>query len=287
MKYAHPMPIILVTDSNCDLPPALIERYNIRVVASLLNLGGQSYRDGVDMSRAEFYARLPTLRPLPTTAAPASGVFEALYRECGDADILSIHIASSLSGFYNAARLGAEASGARVTLIDSGQLSMGFGWQVLAAAEAIAAGKTLAEVVAEVQAIQQRIKVFAVLDTLENLRHSGRANAVVTMVGTLLHIKPMIELTGGQVKLVARQRTRGKAVDTLIVTVNALGPLDRLAVLHACNPTEAEALAQRLAPQSHTPPLLMEIAAVIGTHLGPGAMGVAAVTQPRERFAQP
>src|SRR5215510_13594366 len=106
------MPITLVTDSNGDLPGELVERYGIRVISSLLNIEGQSYRDGIDISRADFYARLPSLNPPPTTAAPASGVFEQLYRACGGGDIISIHIASKLSGFLNAARLGAEASGA-------------------------------------------------------------------------------------------------------------------------------------------------------------------------------
>lgn len=273
------MPIALVTDSNCDLPAELIERYDIRMVSSLLTIGGQSYRDGVDISRAEFYARLPALNPSPTTAAPASGVFEELYRTCGDADIISIHIASKLSGFFNAARLGAEASGARVTLVDSEQLSMGVGWQVLAAVEAITAGKSLADVLEAISRTRQRIKVFAALNTLEHLRRSGRANAVIAMLGDLLQIKPLIELVEGEVKLIGRQRTFGKALDKLVETVQALGPLERLAIMHANNPIDAQRLAERLAPHSAQAPLVTEIAAVIGTHVGPQAIGVAVVKQ--------
>lgn len=273
------MPIVLVTDSNCDVPADLIERHGIRVVSSILNIGGQSYRDGVDISRAEFYARLPALHPAPTTAAPASGVFEELYRACGDAEIISIHIASKLSGFFNAARLGAEASGARVTLIDSEQLSMGFGWQVLAAAEAIAAGKPVAEVVDAVTRTRQRTKAYAALNTLEHLRRSGRANALVAVLGDFLNIKPLVELTGGEVKLMGRQRTFSKIIEKLIETVQALGPLEQLAVMHAVNPTEARALAERLAPQCQHPPLVLELAAVIGAHLGPGTVGVAMVRE--------
>lgn len=273
------MAIALVTDSNCDLPAALIERHGIRVVSSILNIGGQSYRDGVDISRAEFYARLPSLNPSPTTAAPASGVFEELYRACGQADIISIHIASKLSGFFNAARLGAEASGARVTLVDSEQLSMGFGWQVLAAADAIASGQSVAEVVNTLAQVRRRIKVYAALDTLEHLRRSGRANAVVALLGEFLQIKPLVELAGGEVKLIGRQRTFGKVLDKLAETVQALGPLERLAIMHANNLTDAQHLAERLAPQSAQAPLVTEIAAVIGTHVGPRAVGVAAVKQ--------
>jgi DegV family protein with EDD domain len=126
---------------------------------------------------------------------------------------------------------------------------------------------------------RQRIKLYAVLDTLDYLRRSGRANAVVALLGEVLQIKPLVELSGGEVKLMARQRTFGKALDQLAETVKRLGPLERLAILHAHNPEAAHALAQRLAPHCAQPPLVTEIAAVIGTHVGPGAVGVAVVTQ--------
>jgi DegV family protein with EDD domain len=294
------MTIRLVTDSTCDLPAELIERHGLLVIPAVLNLEGRSYRDGVDISRADFYARLPGLKELPKTAAPAAGDFEAVYRQCGEADIVSIHIASQLSGMLNSARVGAEASGQRVTLIDSGQVTMGLGWQVLAAAEAVAAGRPLPEVVAAVEAVQRRVKVMALLDTVEYLRRGGRASAFTATIGELLQIKPLLEVAEGQVVPLGRLRTRARAVDRLVEMVEALGPLERLAVLHTHSPDDARRLAERLArhlslayppgqateisqedtglaPRAVHPPLVVEATTVIGTHAGPNALGIAAV----------
>jgi DegV family protein with EDD domain len=271
------MPVRLVADSTCDLPADLVARYDIRVVPAILNLEGRSYRDGLDLSRAEFYARLPGLRALPSTAAPAAGEFEAAYRACGDADILSIHLASQLSALYNAARLAAESFGGRVTLIDSGQVSMGIGWQVLAAAEAVAAGKPLADVIAAAESTRRRVKLFALLDTIEFLRRGGRASAFAATLGDLLQIKPLLEVADGQVLPVARLRTRAKGLAALVERVESLGPLERLAVLHANTPADAQSLADRLAGRSAQPALVLEATTVIGTHAGPGALGIAAV----------
>jgi DegV family protein with EDD domain len=269
--------IRLVTDSTCDLPSELIERHNILVVPAILNIEGKSYRDGVDISRSDYYNRLPSMKSLPTTAAPAAGEFEAAYRQCGEADIISIHLASQLSGLFNAARLGAEAFGPRVTLIDSGQVSMGFGWQIIAAAEAIASGKPLAEVLEAITSVRKRIKVLALLDTIEYLRRGGRAGAIAAMLGEWLQIKPLIELSEGQLIPVARLRTRGKAIEKVVELVEAFSPLERLAVLHVQSYKEAHALAERLAARAAHSPLVVEVTTVIGTHVGPGALGIAAV----------
>ncbi len=271
------MPIRLVTDSTCDLPSDLVARHGILVVPAVLNVEGKSYRDGIDISRAEFYARLPGLKTLPSTAAPAAGEFEAAYRRCGDADILSIHLASQLSGLFNAARIAAEPFGARITLVDSGQVSVGIGWQVLAAAEAIAAGKLLAEVMATLESVRRRVKLFALLDTIEFLRRGGRASAFAATLGELLQIKPMLEVTEGKLIQLAKPRTRGKGVEKLVELVEALGPLERLAVMYANTPAEAQSLANRMASRALQPPLIVEATTVIGTHTGPGALGVAVV----------
>jgi DegV family protein with EDD domain len=267
----------IVTDSNCDLPPLVAARHAILVVPALLNMGGRAYRDGLDISRREFYQRLPSLRPLPTTAAPSAGDFESAYRACGDAPVVAIHLASKLSALYNAARLGAEPFGGSVTVVDSGSLSMGQGWQVLAAAEAAAAGAGPAEVLAVVRSVQRRLRLLAALDTVEYLRRSGRASAVTALVGEVLQIKPLVEVRDGEVLALARVRTRHKARETLVAHIEALGPLERLAVLHVAAPDDAQVLADRLAPRAAQPPLVVEATAVIGTHVGPGTLGLAAV----------
>ena len=162
----------IVTDSTCDLPPSLVQQHDIIVVPAALNIDGRTFRDGVEISRGEYYARLPGLKEPPLTAAPASGEFEAAYRRCGTLKIVSINLASKLSGMYNAARLAAEGFGPQVTVVDSGQVSMGLGWQVLAAAEAAARG-SVADVLAAAESIRRRVKVFAVLDTIETVHRFG------------------------------------------------------------------------------------------------------------------
>ena len=270
-------PIVLVTDSNGDVPAEYVERYNIHVVPSILNLDGQALRDGIDISRAEFYRRLPTLKNPATTATPSAGDFEELYRACGDVDIIAIHLSSKLSGFYNVSRVGAEASGARVTLIDSEQLSMGVGWQVIAAAEAIAAGKSVAEIVEIVADVRRRVSVFAVLDTLEYARRSGRVSHLKALMGELLQVKPILSIINGEVATLGQHRTRSKGLAKVKEMAQALGPLGRLAIMHANALADAQALAEQLAPQSATPPIVLEFTAVLGTHMGPGTVGVGVV----------
>ena len=271
------MPIRVVADSNCDLPPELVARYDILIIPSLLNMGGQTYLDGVEISRDEFYRRLPQLNPLPTTAAPASGVFEETFRRCGRAQVVCITLASAFSAIYNAARLGAEPLGEQVTLVDSQQASMGMGWQVLAAAETAHAGASLPEVLAGIESVQRRLRLYAALDTVEYLRRGGRASLVSALMSGLLQIKPVLEVRAGQVSTIAKVRTQARARDELIARVKALGPLARLAVLHTAFEAGARELVEQLAPCSAEPPLIAEVTAVIGTHIGPGALAVVPV----------
>ena len=272
------MAVRVVTDSNCDLPPELVARHNIIIVPSVLNMDGRSYRDGPDISRAEFYRRLPQLNPLPTTAAPAAGEFEAAFRSCGSAEIIAVLVAERFSAIYNAARLGAEPFGAQVTLVDSLQVSMGLGWQVLAAAEVATAGGARDEALAAVQAVQRRVVVLAALDTLEYLRRGGRASLLTALVGGLLQIKPLLEVRSAEITTLARVRTRRVVLERLAARARSFGALERLAVLHTAAQEDARALADGLADLTPEPPLIVEATAVIGTHVGPGAVGVALVT---------
>jgi DegV family protein with EDD domain len=272
--------IRVVTDSTSDLPPDLVQRYGIIVIPVTLIVDGQAYRDGVDISREEFYARLPHLKTMPTTAAPGGLDMEAAYRDCGDADIVSIHIASGFSGTLNVARLAAEATRQRVTIIDSRQCSMGLGWQAVAAAEAVAAGGTLAQVVAAVASIQKRIQLWALLDTLEYLRRGGRASALTAALGGLLQIKPLIHIADGAVTSLAKVRTHSRGIDELVSIIEQLAPLERLAVVHSNALGEARRVAERLARllPAASAAVIADCTAVVGTQAGPGAVGVASVS---------
>lgn len=274
------MTIKIVADSTADVPAEFVALLDLTVIPCALIIGGRSLRDGVDIARADFYARLPSLPDLPTTAAPSAGAFEAAYDSLAGADhIISIHAAAALSGIYNAARLAAEKYGPRVTVIDSGQISMGLGWQVIVGGEAAAAGQTLDAVRAAIDSVRSRIRLYALLNTLDYVRRSGRVSWLRAGLGSALQIKPTMELAEGQVIKIAETRTWRKAFAGLASLVQSLGPLERLAVMHSNLASEAEALLERLAGAVSGEKLIVEATTVVGTHVGPGAVAVAAVTK--------
>jgi DegV family protein with EDD domain len=279
------MPTHIITDSTCDLPPEIIQRYGIHVIPIGLTLDRRTYLDGVDLSASDFYRQLPSLRQIPSTAAPSHSVIEAAYRRAAGQDIAAIFLAASFSSLYHTAQSAAREFTAahgrqsvQIAVVDSGQLSLGLGWQVLAAAEAAAAGQPLAGVLTAVAATRRRLKVYALLDTLEYVRHGGRVSAFAAALSGLLCIKVDVELTAGEVRPVFKMRTRHQAIDKLVDLTQGLGPLKRLAILHAHRLEDAQWLAEQLSACAPQPPLLIEVCGTVATHVGPNALGVAAVT---------
>jgi DegV family protein with EDD domain len=277
------MKIAFVTDSTSDIPSDLAEKYGIKVVPALVNINGKSYQDGLDISREEFYTRLPKLKPLPTTSSPSVGSFETCYEELlntGAETILSIHPPNELSGIFNAARLAAQAFGQRIMVLDSGQLSLGIGFQVILAAEAAARGAIQDEVVTLLESIRKRVRLTALLDSIDYVRRSGRVSWATAMLGSVLRLHPMIELRYGIVHRLGQARTRAQGIERLIEMLNAWGPFERLAVLH----TNAESLARQLMEEvkskTTAPPLLINVTTAIGTHVGPEGLGFAMVPIP-------
>lgn len=277
------MNIRIVTDSTSDLPTGYIERHQITVLPAYINVGEKSYQDGIDLSRRDFYEQLPHFPVQPTTAAPATGVFTEVYERLaaeGATEILSIHVSSTLSGFLNAARVGAEAAeGVKVTLFDSRQLTMGLGLLVQVAVEAVAEGCSMDQITARLQERLQRTHVFAVLDTLEFLRRSGRVSWTEFGLGTLLKIKPVIHVYDGEARSAAKVRTRAKALTQLIELVESLGRPEQLALLHTNAPEEVQAFKQRIAHliPAGQDPIIVEVTPAIGSHIGPGAVGLACI----------
>jgi DegV family protein with EDD domain len=272
--------VSIVTDSTSDIPPDIARELNITVIPVHVIFGEESFDDGVTITREEFYRRLKTTKVLPTTSTPSAGEFAEVYQRVGG-EIVSIHVASKWSSLLNVAHLGAElAPAAQVTLADSGKLAMGLGWQVILAARAAPQGKSAAEIVQILQEAKQRVRLFAALDTLEFLRRSGRVNAFLARFGQLLSIKPIIEVGDGEAVMVDRVRTRQAAIVRLKELTYALGPLQSLAVLHTSNYETARALADEFAmtvPNLREPILVCEATTAVGTHVGPNALGIAAV----------
>lgn len=274
------MNISLVTDSTSDIPEELRQRHAIEVIPAILNLGGQSYEDGAGLTREEFYQRLPGLSVPPTTSAPSVGSFLARYEKlfkAGASHILSLHPPERLSGIFNAARLAAEQFGERVRVIDSGQITLGLGFQVLAAAEAIGRGARLDDLLGLIESIKQRVRVVALLDTMQYLRRSGRVSWAKAVVGELLNIKPLVELRFGIIERLAQVRTRSQGILRLGESLNSWGPLERLAILHTNAEAAARQLLADLKPKLPVPPLVVNVTTIIGTHTGPNGLGLAAV----------
>jgi DegV family protein with EDD domain len=276
------MKIGIVTDSTADLPAYLVDEHNIQVVPTILVLDGKEYADGIGITREEFYNRLPTFRISPTTAAPSIGDFATPYETLlsqGYDHIISIHAAATLTTIVNVARAAAKEFPDKVTCVDSGSLSLGLGFQVIAAAEEAELG--LKPALDAIESTRKRLQVSAALDTMEYLRRSGRVPSVVARLGGLLSIKPMIELLDGVVKPIGAVRTTRQADERMFDFLLKEGELQRLAVMH----TNAEHRARHLldemmsrVPQSMPREILFaNVTAVIGTHLGPNGVGFAAV----------
>ena len=277
------MSIKIVTDSTCDLPQSVIADLGITVVPLFINFGDKGYRDGVDISRAEFYGRLPQSNPLPTTAAPGHEVFKQAYEQlaqAGATEILSIHISESLSATINVAKVAAqETTSVRVTAFDSRQLSLGTGFVAEEAARAAREGCSMAEIIERVNGLIPRIHVFAALDTMEFLKRSGRVSSIVAGLGGLLQVKPILKMYDGKADS-DRVRTRSRAIGQLVNLLSQCSPLERVAMVHTHAAGRAEEIRQLVEPMLPDKNIWsLDITPVIGTHIGPGAVGFACVSK--------
>ncbi|MBG7609261.1 MAG: DegV family protein [Anaerolineae bacterium] len=277
------MTIKIVTDSTSDLPQNIIQELDITVVPLFINIGDEGYLDGVEITRKDFYTNLPSYEIHPTTGTPGIDAFSQTYTRLaseGATQILSIHISKSLS-----ATLGVAEGSARqfdqipVVVRDSLQLSAGTGFQVETAARMAQQGKTLDEIIEVLDDLAARTYVAAGLDTLEYLRRSGRMNAFMTGLGSLLQLKPILTMDKGLPGSV-RVRTEPKAEARLVEILEEHSPIERFVLLHANAADKAEAFRSRIAdliPDGETSS--MDITPVIGAHLGPGAIGYAIVSK--------
>ena len=274
------MKIGIVTDSTADLPTDLAGKHGIEIVPAIVNIGNNSFSDGIDINREEFYNHLPNLFPSPTTSSPSVGSIQERYEKllrAGADFVISIHPPNELSGIFNAARLAAEAFGQRVKVLDSGQVSLGLGFQVIMAAEAASRGAIVDEVTALVEDVRQRVRLAALLDTIEYIHRSGRVSWAAAKIGGILRLQPLIELRFGIVHRLGLARTRMQGIERLLDSLNSWGPLERLAVLHTNAESTARALLEDVRSKVMVQPLLVNVTTAIGTHVGPNGLGFAAV----------
>ena len=276
--------IRIAADSVCDLPAELVAALGVSIIPTYVNIGGQSIADdGVGLDREQYYRDLPSLAEQPTTAAPSPGDAAEFYQRMladGAKHIVSIHVPENLSGTLNAMRLGAESVGRdKITLVDSLQLTFGIGLQVWAAAELAQAGADLDAILERIQSVRENCKVYAIIDTMEYLRRSGRVNSLVASVGRLLRIKPVIRVDGGEIESIGRMRTWSRAEQRLRELALAEAPMDRMAVLHIANRAGAESFLESIQDSAPSDTLVIETTPTMGTHIGPGSIGVATLNR--------
>lgn len=275
--------VYIVTDSTADIPEDMVAQWDITVVPAYVQIEGQSYADGNGFNRERFYESLPTLRSQPTTSAPSIGDFAAAYQKLADQakELVVLTVSSAFSSVYHVAQLAARAvAKPRVHVVDSQMCSMGHGWLTIAAAEAAAAGAGVNDILALIEGMQPRVHVCAALDTVDYLRRSGRVSWAKAAAAQVLRIRPIVRVVAGRAQECGRTRTARQAVERLVDFVESLGPLERLAVLHTGAPNVEQLLTRLTAVLPRMQPLTAVASSAIGAHLGPRAMGVAAVSAP-------
>lgn len=279
--------IALVTDSTCSLPQEILKQYGINVVPQVLIWGDEVFEDGVDIQPAEFYRKLSSAKVMPTTSQVSvmnmNKAFERLLAE--GYEVLGMFLSSKLSGTMQSATQGREALSSgqdKVHIIDTQTTSMAMGFQVLVTARAAAEGATIAECKALAQKAQATTGIFFMVDTLEFLHRGGRIGGAQRLLGTALNLKPILTVKEGKVEAVERVRTKGKAIERLIQIVAEQvkgGSPIRLASLHANAPDDAESmLASASSAAQATETIRTELSPVVGTHTGPGTIGLAYMT---------
>jgi DegV family protein with EDD domain len=275
--------VALITDSTCDIPSTLIERYNIIVVPLHVIWGNETFRDRVDMEPQAFYRRLTENAEYPTTAHPTPDGFLATYREVlqGSAEeIVVITLSSELSGAFEAAKQAGTETDSPVHVVDSKGTTMSLGWQVLAAARAREAGGDAGVMIQAAEQTREAVILEVALDTLEYLYKGGRIGGATKFIGSLLNIKPLVYVDHetGKVEAAARVRTRKRGLETLyrrffeqIDTHKTM----HIAVMHGDAPEDAKEIADRIEHEYSPAELLVGITGpVLGVHTGPRAIAL-------------
>jgi len=278
----------IVVDSCCDLPKAILEKFDIKVVPANINIGKHSYEDGVDMTREALYRKMEE-GIIPTTSAPAPGKFLEAYRELAERarTILSIHATSKLSAIYQTAVLARSmVPEIDVRVIDSLSVSMGTGFLALAAVRASEAGKTVQEILAIIEDVKARMNVFATVETLKYLQLSGRVGSLQGLFASLLDVKPILVIRDGLIEAVGKVRSRARSLEQLLeLTQEAVRGAETIsvAVAHAYTPKDAEWLRERVETILKCKEIfVVEVTPALAALGGPGLIGVVSYVEAKE-----
>lgn len=277
--------VAIVTDSTAALPEEWLEKYQIQFAASLVLWDGDELRDGIDISPEAFFQRLANSKSMPTTSQPGPGDFKKIYEGLIDQgyDILSVHLSPKLSGTIASAEQARKLFPEHpIEIVNTWSVSMGEGWPILKAAKAIEQGADLQECKRVVEKAIQTVGIYLTVDTLEYLHRGGRIGGAQRLLGTMLSFKPILQVANGQVEPVEKIRTRKKALKRMIeLVVEAVEGKENihLAALHASALEDAKLLLE-LAKQEIDikESLIASVAPTVGTHTGPGTVGIAYMT---------
>ncbi len=275
--------IRIITDSTCEAPDALLHHPAVSVVPLSVVFGQTALRDGIDITREEFWRRLPTADPLPSTSQVTPADFLALFEQftaAGD-EIVAVTISAKLSGTYDSA-ISARKSlpTAPIDVIDSRSTSVGLGLMLQEAVTMADAGASRDEIVAKLARMREQIHIIFVVETLEYLQRGGRIGKAQAFVGTLLKFKPLLAIVDGEIVPVTRVRSRAKALEamqeTLLQQVPQRGPQVRLALTQAMATEDAKTVGAALATSFGTSQIFAAaLGPVLGVHVGPGTIGAA------------
>ena len=278
------MTIRIVTDSASDISLEEAEDLGIEIVPLSIRFGEAEYTDLVDLSVSDFYQKMAESDLLPSTAAPSPGAFEAAFKRCAEAGadgVICINLSLALSATGQAAQLAADALADTlpVECIDSKSITCGLGTIIRKAAGAAKDGGSMDEIVALVENLASRTRIFATLDTLENLKKGGRIGGAKAMLGTMLQFKPCLDLSSGEVVEAGRQRTRKKSLIWLKEVLESEGEISELSIIHGDAPDVEEfaTLISDIVPRDQI--RINQLGAVIGTHGGPRVLGVTYLVQ--------
>jgi DegV family protein with EDD domain len=267
----------IVTDSTADLTQEQQRAAGITVVPLNVHFGDQVFRDHVDLSTDDFFRRLEAAPQLPRTSQPSVGAFEEAYRTLrqGGDEIVSVHLSSKVSGTYNSALMAAHSVGdSAIEVVDSLSTSMALGFMALEGAKLARAGRDRQAVAERMRSLVPKARVICVVDTLTYLERGGRIGKARALLGSLLNVKPILQLKDGEVVPLGRARGRPQALSRLVELLGRDGKVSQLAIMHGRAQADAEQLRERVAATYPGVDIqLTEIGAVLGTHTGPGVIG--------------
>ncbi len=276
--------IAIVTDSTADIPDDLRELHAIHVVPLRVQFGEQTFRDGVDLSKDEFYTRLLRSDVLPTTSTPPVGAFLEQYRSLLDHTdtILSLHISGKLSSTVRTARQAAEMvmherPNTHIEVIDTGWAQMIVSYMAVQASIAARAGATVSELTILIDNLKERAFTYIGFDTLKFLERGGRIGRARSLLGTLLRVKPIVAMRDGEVVPLEQVRTHRRLISRMVELVHEQGPLDELAIQYSNDPEPAHAVREQLLSTELLPVeqiRIVQTGSVVGTHIGPNGIGV-------------